>query len=51
MRESLGQLRAIYDGRPEKTLIVRATAGVGYQEVVTAMDIAKVAGVIAIGLE
>jgi len=46
-----GQLRAIYVGRPEKTLIVRATAGVRYQEVVTAMDIAKVAGVIAIGLE
>jgi len=47
----MGQLRAIYDGRPEKTPIVRATAGVRYQEVVTAMDIAKVAGVIAIGLE
>jgi biopolymer transport protein TolR len=46
-----GQLRAIYDGRPEKTLIVRAAPGVRYQEVVTAMDIAKGAGVVAIGLK
>ena len=45
-----GQLRAIYDGRPEKTLIVRAAPGVRYQEVVTAVDIAKEAGVVAVGL-
>jgi biopolymer transport protein TolR len=49
--ELAGHLRAIYDRRPEKTLIVRATPGVRYQEVVTAMDIAKAAGVVAIGLK
>lgn len=46
-----GQLRAIYDGRPEKTLIVRAVPGVRYQEVVTAIDIAKGAGVLGVGLK
>ena len=46
-----GQLRAIYDRRPEKTLIVRAAPGVRYQEVVTAVDIAKGAGVVAVGLK
>ena len=46
-----GQLRAIYDRRPAKPLIVRAAPGVRYQEVVTAVDIAKGAGVVAIGLE
>ena len=45
------QLRAIYDGRPEKTLIVRAAPGVRYQEVVTAVDIAKGAGVVGVGLK
>jgi len=46
-----GRLRAIYEGRPEKSLIVRAAPGVRYQDVVTAMDIAKGAGVVAIGLK
>ena len=46
-----GRLRAIYEGRSEKTLIVRAAQGVRYQEVVTAIDIAKGAGVVAIGLK
>jgi biopolymer transport protein ExbD len=45
------RLRAIYAGRPTKTIIVRATAGVRYQDVVTAIDIAKGAGVVAIGLK
>ena len=45
------QLRAIYEGRPEKTLIVRAAPGVRYQDVVTAIDIAKGAGVVAVGLK
>ena len=45
-----GRLRAIYADRPEKTIIVRGGAGVKYQDVVTAMDIAKGAGVVAIGL-
>jgi len=46
-----GRLRAIYERRTEKTLIVRATPGVRYQEVVAAIDIAKGAGVVAIGLK
>ena len=46
-----GRLRAIYEGRPEKTLVVRAAPGVRYQEVVAALDIAKGAGVVAIGLK
>ena len=46
-----GRLKAIYDGRSEKTLIVRAAPGVRYQEVITAIDIAKGAGVVAIGLK
>ena len=45
------QLRAVYDGRREKTLIVRAAPGVRYQEVVTAVDIAKGAGVVGVGLK
>src|SRR5215218_5441668 len=44
------RLRAIYAGRPTKTIIVRGAPGVRYQEVVTAVDIAKGAGVVAIGL-
>jgi biopolymer transport protein TolR len=46
-----GRLRALYEGRSEKTLIVRAAPGVRYQEVVTAIDIARGAGVVAIGLK
>jgi biopolymer transport protein ExbD len=44
------RLRAIYAGRPTKTIVVRGAPGVRYQDVVTAVDIAKGAGVIAIGL-
>lgn len=49
-RDLGARLQAIYAGRPTKTIIVRATAGVRYQDVVTAVDIAKGAGVVAIGL-
>jgi biopolymer transport protein TolR len=45
------RLHAIYDDRPEKTIIVRAAKGVRYQEVVTAIDVAKGAGVVTIGLK
>ena len=45
------QLRGIYAGRPNKTIIVRALPGVRYQDVVTAIDIAKGAGVVAVGLD
>ena len=44
------RLRALYAGRPTKTIIVRAVAGVRYQDVVTAVDVARGAGVVAIGL-
>jgi len=44
------RLRAIYDGRPTKTILVRGGPGVRYQDVVTAVDIAKGAGIVAIGL-
>ena len=50
-QEELGaRLRAIYANRPTKTIIVRGAPGIRYQDVVTAVDIAKGAGVIAIGL-
>ena len=45
------RLRGLYAGRPDKTIIVRATSGVRYQDVVTAIDIAKGAGVVAVGLD
>jgi len=45
------RLRAIYAGRPTKTLVVRGAPGVRYQDVVTAMDVAKGAGVVGIGLK
>ena len=49
--EELGErLRAIYDGRATKTVLVHGGPGVRYQDVVTAVDIAKGAGVVAIGL-
>jgi biopolymer transport protein ExbD len=44
------RLRGIYEGRSTKTIIVRAAAGVTYQDVVTAVDVARGAGVVAIGL-
>lgn len=50
-RELAARLRAIYAGRPVKTIIVRGAQGVTYQDVVTAVDIAKGAGVVAVGLK
>jgi biopolymer transport protein TolR len=44
------RLRALYADRPTMTIIVRGAPGVRYQDVVTAVDIAKGAGVVAIGL-
>jgi biopolymer transport protein TolR len=45
------RLRGIYASRPDKTIIVRAAPGVRYQEVVTAIDLAKGAGIVGIGLK
>ena len=44
------RLREIYAGRPTKTIMVRGAPGVTFQDVVTAVDLAKGAGVAAIGL-
>ena len=48
--ELANRLRSIYDGRPTKTIMVRGTPGIRYQDVVTAVDIARGAGVVALGL-
>src|SRR5574338_1028358 len=44
------RLRQLYAGRPDKAILVRGTSGVRYQEVVTAVDIARGAGVSVVGL-
>ena len=44
------RLRSLYANRPTKMIIVRGAPGVTYQDVVTAIDIARGAGVVAIGL-
>lgn len=50
-RGALGaRLRAIYDARPEKILQLSGSAGVSYQQVIDAMDVAHSAGVRVIGL-
>ena len=43
------RLRAIYDGRPEKVLFVKADPHLRYAAVVEAMDVARGAGVKVIG--
>lgn len=45
------EIHALYDNRPVKTMIIRAAKGVRYQDVVTAIDIVKGAGVVAVGLK
>jgi biopolymer transport protein TolR len=44
------ELAAVYAGRPDKTLIVRGDPAARYQEVITAMDVARGAGVV-VGIE
>ena len=49
--DSLGaRLRRIYTGRADKTLLVRGDGRAPYQDIVTAIDIARGAGVKVIGL-
>lgn len=49
--ESLGvRLRQVYAGRPNRTLLVRGDGRALYQEIVTAIDIARGAGVRVVGL-
>ena len=45
------RLRAVYAGRPDKTLIVRGDRAATYQAVITAMDSARGAGVRVIGVD
>ena len=45
------RLRAVYAGRPDKVLMVRGDGAATYQEVVTAIDIARGAGVAVVGLD
>ncbi|MBA2564808.1 MAG: biopolymer transporter ExbD [Gemmatimonadetes bacterium] len=44
-----GRLREIYSGRPDKVLFVKADGEVIYQDVITAMDAARGAGVKVLG--
>ena len=43
-------LASVYLGRPEKIIFVRSRAGVSYQEMIAAMDVAHAAGVRVIAL-
>jgi biopolymer transport protein TolR len=45
------ELEAIYRGRPDKTLIVKGDRSARYQEVVTAVDVARGAGVTVVGID
>ena len=44
------RLHAVYDGRPEKVLFVKGSSHVRYAAVLEAMDVARGAGVEAIGI-
>jgi biopolymer transport protein TolR len=44
------RLQSIYAGRPTRTIVVRGMSGVRYQDVITAMDIARGAGVSVVAL-
>jgi biopolymer transport protein TolR len=50
-RRLASELSATYSGRPDKTLIVKGDAAARYQEVITAMDVARGAGVTVIGID
>jgi len=43
------RLRAVYEGRPDKVLFVKADPGLRYAAVIDAMDVARGAGVKVIG--
>ncbi|HYD52870.1 MAG TPA: biopolymer transporter ExbD [Gemmatimonadaceae bacterium] len=50
--ERLGaELAAVYAGRPDKTIIVKGEGTARYQEVMTAVDIARGAGVRVVGFD
>ena len=45
------RLEALYTGRPDKRIILQGERAARYQEIITAMDIARGAGVTVIGVE
>jgi biopolymer transport protein ExbD len=45
------ELRAIYQERPDKALIVRGDGTARYQDVITAIDVARGAGVTVVGVD
>jgi biopolymer transport protein ExbD len=45
------RLRAIYAGRPDRTIVVRGDGAARYQDVVAAIDSARGAGVRVVGLD
>ncbi len=45
-----GELKGIYDPRPEKIIFVKGVPGVKYADVIDAMDVARGAGVKVIGV-
>jgi biopolymer transport protein ExbD len=45
------RLRAVYAGRPDKVIIIRGDGAARYQDVVTAIDVAREAGVRVVGLD
>ena len=45
------RLREIYAGRPDKRLVVKGAPDATYQEVITAIDIARGAGVLVVGMD
>lgn len=50
-RDHLGaRLKEIYDNRPEKVLFVKGAPDVKYGDVIFAMDVARGAGVLVIGI-
>ena len=50
-KPSLGpRLKAIYDPRPEKIIFIKGDPTVKYQDVIHAMDVARGAGVLVIGV-
>ena len=50
-KENLGnRLREIYDPRPDKIIFIKGEPAVIYQDIITAMDVARGAGVKVIGI-
>jgi biopolymer transport protein ExbD len=45
-----GELKGIYDPRPEKIIFIKGVPGVKYADIIDAMDVARGAGVKVIGV-